>query len=93
MSGSGKFEAPLLATAGNVYVYGSGKFEAPLLGAVIASDTSYSLFARVDGSFSAGCRKNLTREQALRHWARDDDRAMLFTLAIGLQFHLGITCK
>ena len=28
---SGKFDAPLLATAGNVYVYASGKFDAPLL--------------------------------------------------------------
>ena len=32
--------------------------------------------------FSAGCRKNLTREQALAHWNRSDARAKLFTAAI-----------
>lgn len=43
--------------------------------------------AAKDGTFSAGCHKHMTRSQALKHWddpSRQDDRAILFTLAIGL---------
>jgi hypothetical protein len=32
-----------------------------------------------NGLYYAGCVKALTREQALKRWARSDDRAKLFT--------------
>ncbi|MGL5075481.1 MAG: hypothetical protein ACRDBG_06510 [Waterburya sp.] len=32
--------------------------------------------------FSAGCRQKLTREEALKHWNREDDRAVYFTMLI-----------
>jgi YD repeat-containing protein len=49
---------------------------------VLAWHDDYSLRANSDGTFTAGCRRNLTREQALAHWDRDDDRALLFSFAI-----------
>ena len=42
----------------------------------------YALVQTDTDHFSAGCRKNLTREQALAHWNRRDARAKLFTAAI-----------
>lgn len=48
----------------------------------IANDGEYALFAMADGTFSAGCQRKLTRDQALNHWDRDDERAVLFTQAI-----------
>jgi YD repeat-containing protein len=49
---------------------------------VLAWHNDDSLQANLDGTYTAGCRENLTRQQALAHWARDDDRALLFTFAI-----------
>jgi YD repeat-containing protein len=49
---------------------------------VLAWHGGYSLQANSDGTFTAGCRRNLTRAQALAHWDRSDDRALLFTFAI-----------
>jgi YD repeat-containing protein len=49
---------------------------------VLAWHDGYSLQANLDGTYTAGCRKNLTRQQALAHWDRSDDRALLFTRAI-----------
>ena len=45
--------------------------------------SDYGLWAGSNGLYYAGCRKGFTREQALRHWDREDDRACLYTLAIG----------
>ena len=45
--------------------------------------SEYGLWAGSNGLYYAGCRKGFTREQALRHWDREDDRACLYTLAIG----------
>ena len=42
----------------------------------------YALVQTDTDLFSAGCRKILTREQALAHWNRSDARAKLFTAAI-----------
>ena len=42
----------------------------------------YALVQTDTDLFSAGCRNNLTREQALAHWNRSDARAKLFTAAI-----------
>jgi YD repeat-containing protein len=36
-----------------------------------------------NGKYWAGCREFDNAEQALKHWDRDDDRACLFTVAIG----------
>ena len=48
----------------------------------LADDGKYKLTMTDDGYFYAGCAVNLTREQSLARWDRDDDRACLFTLAI-----------
>jgi YD repeat-containing protein len=50
---------------------------------VLAWANGYDLRLNTDGTFTAGCRRDYTRDQALKHWDRDDDRALLFTLAIG----------
>ena len=42
----------------------------------------YALVQTDTDKFSAGCAKNLTREQALARWNRTDARAVLFTAAI-----------
>jgi YD repeat-containing protein len=54
---------------------------------VIAFNNAYDLCRNLDGTYTAGCRKNLTLAQALAHWGapRTDDRALLFTLALGLE--------
>ena len=49
---------------------------------VVCPDDGYALVQTDADLFSAGCRKNLTREQALAHWNRSDARAKLFTAAI-----------
>ena len=51
-------------------------------GAVIGNDGEYVLWAGTDGLFYAGCRRRFTREKALHHWHRRDERALLFTAAI-----------
>lgn len=48
----------------------------------ICPDEGYALVQTDTDRFSAGCRENLTREQALKHWDRSDARAKLFTAAI-----------
>ncbi len=50
----------------------------------LADDEIFELIMTPDGFFYAGCRRRLTREEALKHWDREDDRACLFTLAIGI---------
>lgn len=72
---------------GRAVAYNGGVAEAYNGGVVcksfdIASDGLYQLWCTYDGYFYAGCRKSLTRKQALKHWDRDDDRALLFTFAI-----------
>ena len=51
-------------------------------GQMIALDGEYLLWRSDAGLYYAGCRRELTREQALKHWDRTDDRAMLFTKSI-----------
>lgn len=48
----------------------------------VCPDDGYALVQTDTDLFSAGCRKNLTRKQALAHWNRSDARAKLFTAAI-----------
>ena len=50
--------------------------------AAICSGAGYALVQTDTDKFSAGCAKNLTREQALARWNRTDKRAVLFTAAI-----------
>ena len=44
--------------------------------------SGYGLVATDAGMFYAGCRGPLTKDQALAHWRRDDERAKVFTAAI-----------
>lgn len=48
----------------------------------ICPTDGYALVQSDTDRFSAGCRNNLTRAQALKHWNRSDARARLFTAAI-----------
>ena len=48
----------------------------------VCANEGYALVQTDTDRFSAGCRKNLTREQALAHWNRSDARAVAFTAAI-----------
>ena len=48
----------------------------------VCPDDGYALVQTDTDLFSAGCRNNLTRAQALKHWTRSDARAKLFTAAI-----------
>lgn len=79
---NGSFNAPKLEKAAEVHVYAKGSFNAPLVGKVIARDHFYTLFAHANGTFSAGCQQKLSRKKALKHWNREDERAVLFTKAI-----------
>ena len=51
-------------------------------GQMIAFEGKYLLWRSDAGLYYAGCRIALTREQALKHWDRQDDRAVIFTKAI-----------
>ena len=74
------FQAPALTSVGGD-LYVSADFQAPALNAqMLADDGNYQLWF-FDGVYRAGCRK-FTREQALVHWQRTDDRAVLFRAAI-----------
>jgi hypothetical protein len=49
----------------------------------ITIDAYYTLYQDVNTKlFTAGCRVNLTLEEALAHWDREDARAILFTEAL-----------
>ena len=48
----------------------------------ICPENGYALIQTETDRFSAGCRKNLMRGQALKHWSRTDARAVLFAAAI-----------
>ena len=51
----------------------------------IADDGNYVLhYDNTNETFLAGCSGVLTREQAIKRWDRDDDRAKLYTLAISV---------
>ena len=49
---------------------------------MIAFDGEYALFLYDDETYSAGCQKSLSKEKALKHWNRADNRAVMFTEAI-----------
>ncbi|WP_371433018.1 hypothetical protein, partial [Novosphingobium sp.] len=48
----------------------------------VCPEDGYALVQTDTDKFFAGCRKGLTREQALSHWDRSDARAKLFRGAI-----------
>jgi hypothetical protein len=48
----------------------------------LIANSTYCLFVSKDGLYSAGCARNLTLDQALNRWDRDDERAVAFTAAI-----------
>ena len=80
---------PVLTTVGGtLYIRADGKFNAPCLavshgnkGALLGI-SGYGLWRSDDGYYFAGCRGPLNAEQALAHWDRSDDRALLFTAII-----------
>ena len=52
-------------------------------GTRIADDGEYVLFRDAEKElFLAGCQGPFTRAKALKHWDRDDERAIIFTKAI-----------
>jgi hypothetical protein len=74
---------PALAkVVGWLYVHAACTLSAPMFGHQLAHDGEYALWRESNGLYRAGCRRGLTAEQALRHWAREDKRAKLFTAAI-----------
>ena len=70
---------------GNAEAWASGAraFQKDEFLSLVESD-GHMLLMSPDGEYYAGCRGPLLREQALQHWDREDDRACLFTLAIGI---------
>ena len=71
------------------YLYiGAGKFDAPLLDTLHANKgrllavSKYGLWLSHDGYYFAGCRGPISREAAIKHWDRADERAKAFTAAI-----------
>ena len=51
----------------------------------IADDGNYVLhYDNTNDTFLAGCSGVLTKAEAIERWNRDDDRAKLYTLAIGV---------
>jgi len=82
----------LTSVGGYLYVEADGKLSAPLLAfdgekytEIARSD--YVLFSGDKGNFRAGCHGPFTAGQALAHWNRIDDRAVVFTAAI--KKHIG----
>ena len=52
-------------------------------GTRISDDGEYVLFRDAEKElFLAGCQGPFTRAKALKHWDRDDERAIIFTKAI-----------
>jgi hypothetical protein len=49
---------------------------------VLICTCGYGLWLSDEGYYYAGCRKKFTKEKALRHWNRRDERAVMFTKAI-----------
>ena len=74
------FQAPALTSVGGKLRV-QAEFQAPLLNARrLADDGEYQLWL-IEQEYHAGCRR-FTREQALAHWDRGDERAKLFRAAI-----------
>ena len=67
------------ANASGAYAHANS--DGAVVTCAIAYDGKYRLYF-CNGRYFAGCQVNLTKKQALAHWDRDDDRALLFTLAI-----------
>ena len=66
---------------GRVLSYKTNDFS----GIRIADDSEYVLhYDNTNDTFLAGCSGVLIREQAIKRWDRADDRALLYTLAIGV---------
>ena len=77
--------AVALASGARAVAWASGAltFQKDEFLSLVESD-GHMLLMSPDGEYYAGCRGPLLREQALQHWDREDDRACLFTLAIGI---------
>ena len=69
---------------GRAVVLGSGSQQLYSTMPILAESESYELRRSDDGLYYAGCQSMLTAAEALKHWDREDDRACLFTMAIGM---------
>jgi hypothetical protein len=83
--------APQLTSVDYMDVYDGAKLTTPLLTSVYGQrgreiarcpDEGYVLWLTSNGLYYAGCRRGLTRDEALAHWSDDNPRARLFTAAI-----------
>jgi hypothetical protein len=81
----------LTSVQGRLYVYSGATLTASNLTSAYGAPgreltrcptDGYVLWLGDNGLYYAGCAIILTREQALERWAREDDRAKLFTAAI-----------
>ncbi|MDQ3270754.1 MAG: hypothetical protein M3Q12_01105 [Pseudomonadota bacterium] len=79
---------PALTTVGRYLYIRAGKMTAPMLmvahgekGDLLAV-SKYGLWRSAEGYYYAGCRGPLSKERALAHWNRTDERAVVFTTAI-----------
>jgi hypothetical protein len=81
-------QLPALTTVGGYLYIRVGKLIAPALttlhgnrGQLLATSI-YGLWLSNDGYYFAGCRGPLSKDAALSHWNRSDERAKIFTAAI-----------
>ena len=79
----GNAEAWASGALAEAWASGARAFQKDEFLSLVESD-GHMLLMSPDGEYYAGCRGPLLREQALQHWDREDDRACLFTLAIGI---------
>ena len=79
---------PVLTTVGGYLYISAEKLDAPNIDTLhsnkgrLLAVSQYGLWLSHDGYYFAGCRGPLNRAQALKHWKRDDERAVVFTAAI-----------
>ena len=82
-----EYASTVTSVGGYLYVRADGKLTAPLLRfdgeayTEIAS-SKYVLFAGDKGHYRAGCQGPFTADEAIAHWNRKDERAVIFTAAI-----------
>ena len=77
----------LTSVGGSLYVMADAQLRAPMLRFygeryLEIARSGYVLFAGDRGNYRAGCRGPFTRDEALAHWSRSDERAKVFTAAI-----------
>jgi len=69
-------------TDGKILTYKSGTVFDGVLMIKISSDPNYELMVSEKGQVMAGCQRFDNVQEALEHWDRTDERAVLFTAAL-----------